>query len=198
MQFDHYVGVDGSKNKLDVAVYKGSECVLHQVIDNHREAIITCFKALKSLESFTLSHTVFCMEYTGIYNNPLLRCLHEKKGNVWLESATQIKNSLGNIRGKNDKIDAKRIGVYAYKNREDIKLWFPKREVIVQLERLTVLRDRLIAAKKQLSVPLKEQQGFVCKSLTRMEKKLCQRTLNSLEADLGKLDRQIEQLIKKD
>jgi len=126
------------------------------------------------------------MGHTGIYNNPLLVCLHKIKGNICLEPATQIKNFLGNIRGKNDKIDAIRIAEYVYKNREDIKLWFPKRELLIKLERLTVLRDRLISTKKQLSTPLKEQQVFVKKSLNNLEKKICQRTLNSLQADLKK------------
>jgi hypothetical protein len=34
-----------------------------------------------------------------------------------------------NIRGKNDKIDAIRIAEYAYKTREELRLWTPKREV---------------------------------------------------------------------
>ena len=138
------------------------------------------------------------MEHTGIYNNPLLVCLHKKKGNICLESASQIKSSLGNIRGKNDKIDANRIGEYVYKNRGEVRLWIPKREIIVKLEGLTVLRDRLIGARKQLSIPLKEQEGFVKKALNNLEKNLCQRTLNSLQADLGKVDKQIEKIIKED
>lgn len=198
MEFIYYIGVDVSKNKLDVAVFKAKEFIYHKVIGNNPVEINEFLKELKKLEEFSLPDALFCMEHTGIYNNPLLVCLQKKKGNICLESATQIKNSLGNIRGKNDKIDAIRIGEYAYKNREELILWTPKREVIVTLGRLTILRDRLISAKKQLSVPIKEQESFVNKSLTNLEKKICQRTLNSLEADLGKVDKQIAQLIKED
>jgi hypothetical protein len=39
------------------------------------------------------------------------------------------------IRGKNDKIDAQRIATYAYKNRDEVRLWVPKRDVIQKLDR---------------------------------------------------------------
>ncbi|SFF07122.1 hypothetical protein SAMN05216167_12714 [Spirosoma endophyticum] len=38
------------------------------------------------------------------------------------------------IRGKNDKVDAQRIALYANKNREAVHLWTPKREVIQKLD----------------------------------------------------------------
>ena len=67
-------------------------------------------------------------------NNPLLNYLPQKHADIWLEQATQIKASMGVSREKNDKIDSQKIGLYAYKNREDVKLWTPKRPVIVQLD----------------------------------------------------------------
>ena len=198
MKFTYYIGVDVSKNKLDLAVFKGKDFVYHKVIANEKGDINLMIKELKQLKDFSLSSALFCMEHTGIYNNPLLVNLHKKKGHICLEAATQIKNSLGNIRGKNDKIDAIRIAQYAFKNAEELKLWTPKREIIVKLERLTVLRDRLIGVKNQLSVPLKEQEGFVSKSLGNLERKICQRSLNSIEADLDKVNKQIDQVITED
>lgn len=59
-----------------------------------------------------------------------------------VEHPIHIKESLGMIRGKNDKVDAQRIALYAYKNREEVRLWTPKREAIQQLDRLTATRSR--------------------------------------------------------
>jgi hypothetical protein len=70
-----------------------------------------------------------------------------------LQSATHIKNSLGNIRGKNNAI---RIAGYAYKSREELRLWQPKREMVQQLAHLSATRSRLIEAQKLLKIPLKE------------------------------------------
>jgi hypothetical protein len=64
----------------------------------------------------------------------LLNFFQHKKANLWLEHPNHIKESLGMIRGKNDKVDAQRIALYAYKNREQARLWTPKREVIQQLD----------------------------------------------------------------
>ena len=57
---------------------------------------------------------------------------------------------MGVSREKNDKIDSQKIGLYAYKNREDVKLWTPKREIMVELDRLTALRERLVKTIKVL------------------------------------------------
>lgn len=48
---------------------------------------------------------------------------------------------MGNIRGKNDKIDAIRIAEYAYKGREELHLWEPKREVIQQLAHTWLIKN---------------------------------------------------------
>ncbi|WP_370527267.1 transposase [Pedobacter sp. SYSU D00535] len=88
------------------------------------------------------------MEHTGIYNNHLLVTLHKHKALICLEPATQIKNSLGNIRGKSDKVDAVRIAQYAYKNRDGLRLWTPKRGIIYALAQLSSTRSRLIQVKK--------------------------------------------------
>ena len=53
-------------------------------------------------KSFSFENSLFCMEHTGIYNNPLLNYLHQKHANIWLEQATQIKAGMGISREKKD------------------------------------------------------------------------------------------------
>lgn len=199
MEFIHFVGIDVSKNKLDLAVFKGREFLFHKEIENTISAIENFItKDLQNLTDFTISSVLFCMEHTGIYNNPLLSVFEIKKLNVCLESARHIKYSLGNIRGKNDKIDSIRIAEYACKNQYDLKIWKPKREILVRLKHLTVLRDRLINTKKVLSTPISQLQGFVPKKYYTEQVKLCQRTLNSIEADIAKVENRIHEIIQKD
>lgn len=197
MNFRHFVGIDISKNKLDVVFQEGNTYLFHKVIDNSKEAIKAFLSELESIKGFQRSYTVFCMEHTGIYNTPVLEVLYEQSMNICLETATHIKSSLGNIRGKNDKVDAKRIASYAYKNKEELRLWIPKREVIQRLKHLTVLRDRLINTRKALQVPLKEQKVFLAK-IYKEHRKLSKRTLNAIEADLEKVEKAIMKIIKED
>lgn len=197
MDFTHFIGVDVSKNELDFAVFNGKEFLFHQEIKNNNKSISSFMKELKS-KKISLDNSVFCMEHTGIYNNPLLVYLHDNKGSVCLEAATQIKYSLGNIRGKNDKVDALRIGEYAYKNRDELRLWKPKREVLLRLSQLTTLRDRLINTKKTLKVSLDNQEGFIEKKYILSQEKLCKASLEALKKDLGGVEKAIQQIIKED
>ena len=115
-----------------------------------------------------------------------------------MEAATQIRNSLGNIRGKNDKVDAIRIAGYAYKHREALRLWHPKRETVEQLAHLAATRSRLITVKKQLKTPLKEHGSFSSKKVVRQSLLICSHSLKAIDEALSRADKAIEQLIQTD
>ena len=198
MEFTYFIGTDVSKNELDFAVMRGKTLLFHKEIANSEAAIILFIKELIKLPEFDLAGAVFCMEHTGIYNNHLLICLHNRKANIWLESALQIKRSSGNIRGKNDKVDAIRIADYAYTKRDKVRLWAPKREVVQQLANLAAARARLIEAKKILKTPLQEHDSFSTKRIIRQGTSVCGHTLKAIDADLDKAEKAIDKLIAKD
>jgi transposase len=198
MEFTYFIGTDVSKNELDFAVMQGKTLLFHKEIANTESAIAAFVKELTGLPQFKLALAVFCMEHTGIYNHHLLACLHKKRANIWLESAIQIKHSSGNIRGKNDKVDAIRIAEYAYTRRDKVRLWVPKREVIQQLAHLTATRSRLIEAKKILKTPLQEQGSFDTKKIARQSGAVCNHTLKAIDVDLERADKAIDGLIAND
>jgi len=198
MEFDFFIGIDVSKNELDFAIQQGKCFLFHREIANEPVAINAFIKELCKLPGFKLNRALFCMEHTGIYNNHLLTCLYKKKAHICLEAASQIRNSLGNIRGKNDKIDAIRIANYAYDKREKLRLWEPKREVVQQLSHLAATRLRLITVKKQLKTPLKEHAAFSLGKVTRQSLQVCSHSLKAIDEDIDRADKAIEQLIKAD
>jgi len=198
MKITYYVGIDISKNKLDFHVNNLKETLFHQVVTNNPAAIGEFLKRLTQEYHISLCTIVFCMEHTGIYNHHLLSVLDEHKANIWLEKASYIKLSLGNLRGKNDKIDAKRIAEFAYKNREEIKLWKPVREVMVKLKHFTALRDRLISTKNSLKVPVNELKDYETSSISKDVEKLCSTTLKAIERDIAKVEKKIKELIDDD
>jgi transposase len=198
MEFEFFIGIDVSKNELDFSVQQGKCFLFHKEIINEPEAIMGLIKELIRLTSFSLSNAVFCMEHTGIYSNHLLACLHQKKANICLESATQIKKSLGNLRGKNDKVDSMRIAAYAYKNRDGLRLWSPRREEVQQLAHLSSTRSRLIKAKKMLKTPLKEYGSFIQKKAVKQNTEVCNKALNGIEASLENVEKLIMNIINAD
>jgi transposase len=197
MIYTHMVGIDVSKEKLDYAVLQGKQILFQHQSSNDPQGIKAFIKLLTKQLGFSIEHTLFCMEHTGIYNQFVLQNLHTLKANVCLESSLQIKLSLGLQRGKNDRLDAVRIAQYAYKNREELRLWQPKREVVEQLHHFTTLRYQLLQARKQLNAALKEQMLFN-KKLAKQLTQTCKRTMAALDKDLEKVDQQIEQIIASD
>jgi transposase len=198
MNYKHYIGIDVSKLWLDFTVVKQSQIMFQMQAENSLKGIQTFIKKLKMEKGFEWEHALFCMEHTGIYNNHLLDFFTKKKANVCLESGMQIKQSSGLQRGKNDKVDAERIAMYAYKNRDELKLWKPKREILKQLKHLTTLRARLINVSKQLKTPLKEITGYVEKKIHKHSGQLCKQTIKAVEKDLKNINNQIQQIINAD
>lgn len=198
MDIRYFVGIDIAKATLDWAVYDGKKIVLQTSTSNSVAGIKTALRLLKTLLDWKPEQTIFCMEHTGIYNAHLLDFLHKLRFPIWLESSLQIKKAGGLQRGKTDRIDALRIAEYAYRFRDQMRLWEPPRAVVQQLAMLSATRLRLIEVYNQLAAPLAEQQGFINPALQKQLQKSCQASLKALEADRKAIDKAIEQHIKND
>jgi transposase len=198
MNWNYFIGIDVSKLSVEICILLGKEKVLNKSIENDPKALLKFWKeASKGLIGFKSEHILCCMEHTGIYNTHLLSFFTEKNVAICLENPTHIKLSGGLQRGKTDEVDAERIAVYAYKEKETLKLWTPTREVVKKLKHLSVLRVRLIDAKKMLSVPTKEMNEFD-KQAARLISKLCEKTLRQIDKDLKAVEDNIQKIIDED
>lgn len=198
MKTETYVGIDVSKEKLDFALVKNGNKIFHCQTTNDSSGIKSVIKRLKKEFGCNLQATLFCVEHTGIYNQHLLDLFEKKKLMLWIESSMQIKKSLGMQRGKNDRIDALRIAMYAYRFQDRVNLWQPPRIIIKQLKHFSALRSRLMRAIKQLQLPLKEQASFFNKKIAKEISGHCTASLKSLKKDLGKVNKQIQEVILAD
>ncbi|WP_026308686.1 IS110 family transposase [Spirosoma spitsbergense] len=197
--FTFFIGIDISKATLDWAVVMANKLLFHYQSSNDQRGIESFVKHLKQqYPAASFDNSLYCMEHTGIYNNHILSLLQVNKANVWVEHPIHIKESLGMIRGKNDKVDAQRIALYAYKNREEVHLWTPKQEVIQKLDRLTATRSRLVKVRKMLQSPLTDSDGFIFKKDHTEEKKSCQKTLDALTKDIKQIQADIADTIAND
>ncbi|MDQ1142923.1 IS110 family transposase [Pedobacter agri] len=160
-RYKYFIGIDVSKLTLDFAIMNVEKLIYHKKIANEDTAIASMLVELKEINGFKLSNSVFGMEHTGIYSNKILSILKRKKANIVYENPTHIKNSLGNLRGKNDKLDSIRIATYLKKLKDDLRLWQGKRKIIQELASLVALRDRLARTKRALKTPLKEDLLFI-------------------------------------
>ena len=193
---------------LDWAVFDGKTIVLQSQSANSEVGIKTTLKLIRALPEFRITESVCCMEHTGIYNRPggpahLLTYLHKLSFPLWLESSLQIKKAGVLQRGKTDAIDAQSvrrsdIAEYAYRFRDQMRLWQPPRPVVQKLAALSALRQRLLLVRQQLQQPITEQDGFVDAALQKQLAKTCQASLRAIKADLEIADQQITELIEGD
>lgn len=198
METIYFLGIDVAKKTFEGALTADGKA-FHQLDSSNTSTEIKAFFEIL-IKKFAIScdQLIVCMEHTGIYCRPLLEFLIENKVKVCLESAVQIKQSQGMVRGKNDKIDAQRIALYAYKNREHLTFWVPQRLVIQKLKALLVTRDRLVRCKTELQVPVDECEEFVEGSIHKMIVKGCQSSIKVLERDIKKTEKLMDDLIKED
>ncbi|RZK13829.1 MAG: IS110 family transposase [Hymenobacter sp.] len=198
--YTHFLGFDVSKDTLDVALLSPQCQVLAQTqLANTPTALTRWLKAVgKQVPGLVLTTTLACLEHTGLYCRPALTALGELSVPTWLEHAAQIKLSMGQVRGKTDKADAVRIGQYAARYRDRVRLWQPARPVLVALDRLSARRARLVGVRQQLRAPLTGSEGFFSAAEQRAETQAMAPTLTALTKAIKAVEMQMQQLIAAD
>ncbi|MFY7733516.1 MAG: IS110 family transposase [Bacteroidia bacterium] len=199
-EFRNFVGIDVSKLTLDAVFIFDKEMnkAVHHQFSNDEKGIKKLIGVLKKQKGVDVDNTLVCMENTGIYGKRLSLILFEMQWFVWVETPVAIFRSMGLQRGKNDKVDAKRIALYAMKNQEQAKAWEAPRKEIAALRQLLNTREALIKAFKGLSVSIKEYKETGNKELSEMMKVSTSNTIKGIKKDIQKIEESIDEIIKND
>lgn len=193
-----FVGIDISKLTLDFALNINGSLVYYHEIENTKPAIKKFIQYLKKSFKVDFSNTVFCLEHTGCYGHRILDVLLENEANIWMESGSQIKRSMGLVRGKSDKIDCKKIAEYAYTHVHKMKQYKAPRKIIQQLKVLSSERSRLVKCKRQLGVAIKEQTAFLDKSLMKETQRRTKKITDQIKHQIKAIDEQIIEIYNSD
>ncbi|MGE5429042.1 MAG: IS110 family transposase [Methylococcaceae bacterium] len=199
MDFINFMGIDISKQTFDFALIRledPSNPVCAQA-SNNPSGIVKLQEFIKR-RHLDMDKTLFCMEHTGIYCRLLSGYLTENNYHVWLEMPVQIIKSMGLQRGKNDRIDAVRIARYALEKRESAVLWQPPHQVLVQINDLLTLRERLIESRKSLKQPIKEMRDAGFHDSAKLIENRCSATLKALDKEIEQVEKDLDSLINKD
>ena len=62
---------------------EANQVLFHVEVSNDKKGIQDFFRQLKALDQGDIKHSLFCLENTGIYNNPLLSSLFQKHAAIW-------------------------------------------------------------------------------------------------------------------
>ena len=163
MKKKDYVGIDISKEKVDIRLFDSK---MDGKFDNKPSG----FKKMRSLIEKQVdkdTELLFCFEHTGLYAVPLQVYLEKENVAYHMVSGLQVKRSLGIQRGKNDRVDARRLAEYAQSHREEIKPQKLQSPHLIRLKYLLSMRSRLVRQRAGFMASIKDYKK--CLALTNTD-----------------------------
>lgn len=185
------LGIDISKQTIDAHLH---ELNIYRTFKNNPVGFseLTCWLNTHKVYKEQL---IVCFEHTGIYAFEIAKFLSENGYDFVQESALHIKRSIGLTRGKNDRVDAKRIAEYAYLRRENLEFTKLPENEIIQLQKLLSLRESFVKQKKQLKTAYKESLPVLRRQQFDQYFSSQERIISALNEEIKLLEVKIKQLI---
>lgn len=197
-RYQLFIGIDISKKWIDVCLSLNGKTsqMSHRQFVNKKSGFK---KMLLFIRKFTSKHQIngrwlFCMEHTGVYALPLCSFLEKESLAYVLQSALEIKRSLGLRRGKSDQADAAHIARYAFLHQEELCLSRLPSDNLLKIKNLLSLRSRLVKANKGLKVAAKELAAF--SSCSSSVKQTTQVVCNKLDQQIKVTEQKIQRIIE--
>ena len=160
MQKKYFIGIDVSKHTLDTCFIIREEDSLSkpvwQPFANTPAGLKGMQKWLTAQKVPFSEQTIVVIENTGIYHRLLWQFFSQLQVDLCIENAAQVKWSLGIARGKNDKVDSRRLALYAVRNADRLKPTPALHYAVMPLKDLLTLRNKLIVQTRSFETALKE------------------------------------------
>jgi len=190
MNFKEVIGIDVSKNTIDVCAHLSQKSTEFANTNKGVKRFLSWVK--RDLKD--MSEVLFVYEHTGMYSHILTIILQEIGCHYYVAPALDIKRSMGIVRGKDDRIDAKRIALYGYRLREEIIPTVCCKSVEV-LKSLMTLRSKLVKQRAAHKSTLKEQKRIYKSKDFKFIFETQQRTIHYLTKQIKAVEQQMEELI---
>jgi transposase len=197
MKQSYVIGIDISKSKIDCVVMSSKFELIKEIEIGNTDLKIKQFikKILLELK-LSESDILVCCENTGIYNRPLERVCQELGVDIWVEHALKIKRASTDMRGKNDRQDARRIAEYAVRYNDKQILFKEPLEVIKELNINIKIRETLIEQKVAIQNQLRESKSHDKKEYDQLNQGYKQ-ILKALVKSIENVEMKIYELSRK-
>lgn len=190
-----FVGIDVSKATLDVFIHGLN---LYFVVENSLQGFVCLLEKVMTGTKCKKEELFFCFENTGKYSRMLSVFLQSENILFTMESALQIKKSLGITRGKNDRIDSKRIAHYAYEKRECLLPTVLPGAKIDQIRSLISLREKLLKHRTAYKNGISDLHDCYEDGESKLIKEVQLRLISNLNDEITKVEQKIESIIESD
>lgn len=188
------LGVDVSKLSLDICCAARK---LHIKIDNCSKGFAELKKWCR-LNRIQLKEVLVVLEFTGGYEYRFLQFCQSIDIAYCRVPGLEIKQSMGMIRGKNDQVDAYRIGRYGEEKSQRLVPSRPLDSSILDLRQLLSYRKRVVRDKAGQQSTLKERIHMYGQRKADPITKLLKIQIKHNQAVLAILERQIRELVSND
>jgi len=200
MKKQFFIGIDVSKYTLDATVIEHQDKERSnpqwKVFDNDPTGLHMLGQWLKSLGVVYGSNGLVLIENTGLYHRHLVSWCNKVGLDICVENGAQVKWSMGILRGKSDRVDSRRLALYAARFIDRLK---PKQVLepgIQDLKDLMTLRNRHLAHLSSLVAHLKELGLTSDKAFVKQLEKTHKGLIKTLKATIKTIESSIEKLLK--
>jgi transposase len=192
MKKNYFIGIDVSKATLDIFIHNANQ--YFKIKNSPGDFSLLLENCCNHLQC-KVNELFFCFEDTGRYSRSLAVFLNESNILFTMAPSMDIKKSMGLKRGKSDRLDAKAIALYAWQKRDEIRPTQLNTGMVSQLRQLLSLRDKLIRHRTSYKNAIKDLQDAFFEGETAFLKESQSRMIETLNAEITAVDKQIESVI---
>jgi len=193
MKITETIGIDVSKATLDVCIHSNQELA---TFENSGKGFAKLLKWGYRSSSHQKEHIFIAFEHTGLYSERLSEYLSKKEIPHAIIPGLEIKRSLGIARGKNDRIDASKIALYAYRLRDEIQPSIVQSKEIKTVKKLLSLRDRLVRQRAGYKASSREHKSILKRKDNELLFKVQDRMIKELSKQIKELEKEMQRIIK--
>jgi transposase len=189
------IGIDVSKAKLDVFIHSHA---YYFVVNNDPTGFSVLLETICRVTNSKKADLFFCFENTGKYSKMLSVFLHTQEITFVMSPALEIKKSLGITRGKNDKVDARRIALYAFEKKERLEPTVLPGEKIERMKMLLSLREKLVKHRTAYKNGTTDLYDCYKAGETSMIKQIQLRLISTINTEIAIIEEEIYSIIVSD
>jgi len=189
------IGIDVSKDKLDIYFYNTK---IHFIVQNNYRGFAKLLEAIYKSAKSEKDRVLICFENTGKYSKQLSVFLSEQDIRFVMSPSLAIKKSLGLVRGKDDRIDSKRIATYAYEKQDNLTPTKLPGYKIDQMKSLVLLREKLIKHRTAYKNGIKDLKDCYIEGETEFIKGVQKNLINQLTLEIDRIENGIKSIINED
>ncbi len=193
MEIKEVIGIDVSKLTLDCYIHKSQD---FRIFKNDQAGIKKLLDWSLKKSMVDKNNLLFVFEHTGLYSDYLVQLLDRDDCLINIVSGLEVKRSLGIIRGKDDRTDAKRLALYGYRTREEVVPSKIPGSTLTRLKRLMSMRKKLVGQRAGHMATLREQKRVLEEDSLLFW--VQEDVINLLTWRINDLEREMDKLIQGD